>query len=86
MAVKLSFDEVKWLLRCYWKVENVVEVRRRWRVEFGTLPPKKSNNNKNPRQVLSQWNGARCVERCRRKKSSTDNMSADAVMQVLAII
>ena len=23
----------------YWKVENVVEVQRRWRVEFGTPPP-----------------------------------------------
>ena len=29
MAVKLSYDERKWLLRCYWKVENVVKVQRR---------------------------------------------------------
>ena len=40
MAVKLSFDERKWLLKCYWKVENVVEVQQRWRVEFGTPPPR----------------------------------------------
>ena len=39
MAVKLSFDERKWLLKCSWKVENVVEVRRHWRAEFGTPPP-----------------------------------------------
>ena len=39
MAVKLSFDERKWLLKCYWKVENVVEVKRRWRVEFDTQSP-----------------------------------------------
>ena len=39
MAVKLSFDERKWLLKCYWKVKNVVEVQRRWRVKFGTSPP-----------------------------------------------
>ena len=39
MAVKLSLDERKWLLKCYWKVENVVEVQRRWRVEFGTSSP-----------------------------------------------
>ena len=38
MAVKLSFDERKWLLKCYWNVENVVEVQRRRRVEFGTPP------------------------------------------------
>ena len=39
MAVKLSFDERRWLLKCYWKVENVVDkVRQRWRVEFGTPP------------------------------------------------
>ena len=37
MAVKLLFDERKWLLKCYWKVENVVEVQRCWRVEFGTI-------------------------------------------------
>ena len=40
MALKLSFDERKWLLNCYWKVENAVEVQRRWRVEFGTQPPR----------------------------------------------
>ena len=39
MAVKLSFHERKWLLKCYWKVKNVVEVQRRWRAEFGTLQP-----------------------------------------------
>ena len=39
MAVKLSFDERKWLLKCYWKVENVVEVQRRWSVEFRTASP-----------------------------------------------
>ena len=41
MAVKLSFDEYKWLLKCYWKVENVVQVKRRWMVEFGTPPQKR---------------------------------------------
>ena len=39
MAVKLSFDERKWLLECYWKLEKVVEVLRRWRVKLGTPPP-----------------------------------------------
>ena len=28
------------VLKRYWKVENVVEVRRCWRVEFGTAPPR----------------------------------------------
>ena len=37
MAVKLSFDEHKWSLKCFWKVENV-EVQRHWRVEFDTPP------------------------------------------------
>ena len=41
------------------------------------------NNNENPRQVWSLWNGARCVERSVQNSSSTDNESADAVMQVL---
>ena len=38
MAVKLSFEERKWLLKCYWKMENA-EVQRRWWVEYGTPPP-----------------------------------------------
>ena len=39
MAVKLSFHGRKWLLKCYWKVENVVEVQRCWMIEIGTSPP-----------------------------------------------
>ena len=35
---KLSLGERQWLLKCCWKVENVVEVQRSWRVEFGTPP------------------------------------------------
>ena len=42
----------------------------------------KGINNKNPRQVWGRWNGARC--RWGRTRSSTDNESADAVMQVFA--
>ena len=34
-----KFDERKWLLKCYWKEENVVEVQRSWMVEFGTQTP-----------------------------------------------
>ncbi|KAJ4443607.1 hypothetical protein ANN_05281 [Periplaneta americana] len=41
MAVQLSFDEHKWILKYYWKVENVIEVQQRWSVEFGTEPSKK---------------------------------------------
>ena len=37
--MKLSFYERKWLLKCYWKVKNVVEFQRRRRVEFGIQPP-----------------------------------------------
>ena len=67
LAVKLLFDECKWLLKCYWKVENVIEVQRRWRVEFDTTT-NKGNNDKNPRHVWIRWNGARRVERSVRKR------------------
>ena len=84
MAVKLSVDEHKWLLMFYWKVKNV-EVQRSWRVEFGTPPPTrvtitrirdKFEVNGTMQDVLKS--------QCRRKRSSTDNESADAVMQVFA--
>ena len=84
MAVKLSLDERKWLLKCYWKVENVVEVQRRWRVEFGTPPP--------PRVTITRIQGKFEFDgtvqdvlkgRYGRKKFHYDE-TADAVMQVFA--
>ena len=86
MAVKLSFDERKWTLKCYWKVENVVEVQRKWRVEFGTPPPP-------PRVTITRMRDKFEVDgtvqdmlkgRCGRKRDSTDTECADAVMQVFA--
>jgi hypothetical protein len=37
--VNLMFEQCKWILKCYWTMENVTEVHRRWRNEFGTPPP-----------------------------------------------
>ena len=87
MAVKLSFDERKWLLKCYWKVENVVEVHRCWRVEFGTSPPKRVTITR----IQDKFEVDGTVQdvlkgRCGRKRSSTDNETADAVMQVFRTI
>ena len=85
MAVKLSFDERMWLLTRYWKVEIVVEVQRRWRVEFGTLPPTRvtitriRDKFEVDGMVQNVLNG-----RYGRKTSPTDNESADAVMHVFA--
>ena len=83
--MKLPFDERNWLLKCYWKVENVVEVQRRWRVEFGTPPPTKVTI----RRIRDKFEVDVTVQdvlkdRCGRKRSSTDNESADAVMQIFA--
>lgn len=83
MAVKLSFEERKWLLKCYWKVENVVEVQRRWRVEFGTPPPTRVTITR----IRDKFEVDGTVQdvlkgRCGRKRSSTDNESADAVVRV----
>ena len=76
--VKLSLDERKWLMKCYWKVENV-EIRWRWRVEFGTPPPTRVTITR------IRWNGGRYVEKSvGKKEKSTDNESANAVMQVFA--
>ena len=85
MAVKLSFDECKWLLKSYWKVENVVEVQWRWRVEFGTPQPTRVTittirdmfevDGTVPDVLKGRWG---------RKTSSTDNESADAVVQVFS--
>ena len=72
--MKLSFDERKWLLKCYWKVENVVEVQRGWKVEFGTSPPKSVTITR----IRDKFGVDETVHdvlkgRCGRKRSSTDN-------------
>ena len=36
---RLSFEKRKFILKCYWKYENTVEVQRQFRMEFGTDPP-----------------------------------------------
>jgi len=28
---QLTFEKCKWIIKCYWKTENVTEVQRRWR-------------------------------------------------------
>jgi hypothetical protein len=36
MAIsQFTFEKREWILKCYWKTENVTEVRRRWGNEFG---------------------------------------------------
>jgi hypothetical protein len=37
--VNLTFEPHKWILKCHWKRENVTEVQRSWRNEFGKPSP-----------------------------------------------
>ena len=66
-------------------MENVVQVQRRWRVEFGT-PPRTRVTITRIRDkfevdgtMQDVWKG-----QCERERRSTDNESADVVMQVFA--
>ena len=81
----IPFDERKWLVKCYWKVENVVEVERHWRAEFGTSPPTRVTITR----IWDKFEVDGTVQdvlkgQCGRERSSTDNESVDAVMQVFA--
>ena len=38
-GARLSFEERKAVLKWYFKFENISEVQRQWRNEFGTQPP-----------------------------------------------
>ena len=83
MAVKLSFDELMWLLKCYWKVEHIIEVQRHWRFEFGTPPQTRVTITR----IRDEFEVDGTVQdvlrgRCGRKRSSTDNECDDAVMKV----
>ena len=73
MTVKLSFDERKWLLKCYWNVENV-EVQRRWSVKFGTPPPSRLTITR----IRDKFEDDGTVQdvlnsRCERNRSSISN-------------
>jgi hypothetical protein len=37
--VRLSFEERKFMLKCYWKYKNVTEVQREFTREFQRNPP-----------------------------------------------
>ena len=75
MGAKLSFDERKWLLKCHWKVENVVEIQRRWRVEFGTQPPTRVTITRIQDKFEVDGKVQDVLKgRCGRKRSSTDRV------------
>ena len=85
MAVKLSFDERKWLLKCYRKIENVVDVQQRLWLVFGTpsLPRVTITRIRDKFEVDGMVQDV-LKGRCGRKRSSNDNESADAVMYVFS--
>ena len=67
------------------KVENVVEVQRSLRVEFGTPPPTRVTVTR----IRDKFEVDGIVQdvlkvRCGRQRSSTDKESGDVVMQVFA--
>ena len=39
MAGRLSFGQRKFILKCYWKCENTVDVQKQFRREFQRDPP-----------------------------------------------
>ena len=82
MEVKLSFDERKWLMKCYWKVENVVEVIVRWTVEFDTPPPRRVTITR----IREKFQVGVPVQDVKGRwgRKITDSESDDAAMQVFA--
>ena len=82
---KIIIRWTKWLLKCYWKVENVLEVQRHWRVEFGTPPTRLTVTRIRDKFEVDGTVQDVLKGRCGRKRSSTDNESAHAVMQVFVV-
>ena len=67
------------------ETRNVAEVQRRWRVEFGTAPPTRVTITRIRDKFEVDGTMQDVLKgRCGRKRSYTDNESADVVMQVLA--
>ena len=68
-----------------WESGECFEVQRRWRVQFSTPPPTSVaiTSTRDKYEVDGTVQGE-LKGRCGRKRSSTDNESADAIMQVFA--
>ena len=72
-------------MKCYWQVKNVVDVQGNWRVEFGTSQPPRVTI----RTIQEKFQVHVTVQdvlkgRCERNRSSSDNESADVVLQIFA--
>ena len=39
MADRLEFEERKFILKCFWKYENEIELQRKFKREFNKEPP-----------------------------------------------
>ena len=63
-------------------MKNVVEVQRRWTVEFGTLLTRVTIPKIRYKFEVDETVKDVLKGRCGRKRSSADNESADAVLQV----
>ena len=75
---------IKWLLKCYWKVENVVEVQRRWRVEFVTPSSTRVTITRIRDKFEVAGTGQDVLKgRCGSRRSYTGNESADASCRFL---
>ena len=66
-------------------MEKVVEFQRRWRIKFGTPPPTRVTITRIRDKFEVDGRAQDILKgRCGRKRNSTENESADAVMQVFA--
>lgn len=84
MTVKLSFEQRKFILKCYWKCGNLVEVQRQLRKEFQTNLPMRLTITR-IRDVWSQWNCSECpreafwktmdIDKAHKARKSTGNIS-----------
>ncbi|XP_008116993.1 uncharacterized protein LOC100557975 [Anolis carolinensis] len=79
---RLTFDQRKFVLKWYWKTENVKEVQRQWRQEFPTGPPTrvtiarirdKFETDGTLQNIQKQRSG--------RRRTSTDDEKSEEVLQ-----
>lgn len=84
VETQLSFEKRKWVLKCFWKTENVQEVQRRWQMAFGTQPPTRLTIAR-IRDKFEMHGTVKNVnkERSGRRKTSTSNENVNVVLQAL---